>query len=177
MEELLKTAGIYYNSSSANLKQLAREFFKSLDFDNDAKSASMSSSGNGSLKFMEVMSLYYIIKSGRPFCEGCDEFIPGMFFTCSECFENGTNNPFCVCPMCFENERFIHPSHKSNLFLDNYTLLEAKRQSAMATRIAAEAKQLEAKREEELLATFATFPRQNQVINVVIENFTFRLFW
>ncbi|KAF5950600.1 hypothetical protein HYC85_012593 [Camellia sinensis] len=112
---------------------------------------------------MEVMSLYYIIKSGRPFCEGCDEFIPGMFFTCSECFENGTNNPFCVCPMCFENERFIHPSHKSNLFLDNYTLLEAKRQSAMATRIAAEAKQLEAKREEELLATFATFPRQNQL--------------
>ncbi|XP_028108584.1 uncharacterized protein LOC114307375 [Camellia sinensis] len=128
-----------------------RHFFELLDRE-----------GNGSLKFMEVMSLYYIIKSGRPFCEGCDEFIPGMFFTCSECFENGTNNPFCVCPMCFENERFIHPSHKSNLFLDNYTLLEAKRQSAMATRIAAEAKQLEAKREEELLATFATFPRQNQ---------------
>lgn len=46
-------------------------FFKELDID-----------GNGSLGFWEVMTLYYIIKSGRPFCGRCGDFIPGIYFSC-----------------------------------------------------------------------------------------------
>ncbi|CAL5337349.1 unnamed protein product [Camellia sinensis] len=160
MEGLLKIAEIYYNSSSSDLKDLAHNFFKSLDFDGDNKVSlheflgfmrqhghtKMSSrhffkeldkDSNGSLEFMEVMGLFYIIKSGRPFCEGCDSFISTMFFTCSECFDSA-DNPFCVCTACFGNGKFIH-EHGLDCFLDNYALLEAKRKEAMGKRMAAHA--------------------------------------
>ncbi|KAL7220027.1 hypothetical protein ACSBR2_012983 [Camellia fascicularis] len=90
--------------------------------------------GNGSREFMEVMALYYIIKSGRPFYGGCGNFIPGMFFSCSICFDN-EDDTFSVCPMCFSNgnKGYIH-QHKPIHFLDNFALLEARRKMAMATR-------------------------------------------
>ncbi|CAL5337347.1 unnamed protein product [Camellia sinensis] len=160
MEDLLKIAEIYYNSGSSDLKDLAHNFFKSLDFDGDNKVSlheflsfmrqhghtKMSSrhffeeldkDSNGSLEFMEVMGLYYIIKSGRPFCEGCDSFIPTTFFTCSKCFDRA-DKPFCVCTACFGNGKFIH-EHGLDCFLDNYALLEAKRKEAMGKRMAAHA--------------------------------------
>ncbi|CAL5395162.1 unnamed protein product [Camellia sinensis] len=137
MEGLLKIAEIYYNSSSSDLKDLAHNFFKSLDFDGDNKASlheflgfmrqhghtKMSSrhffkeldkDSNGSLEFMEVMGLYYIIKSGS------------------------ADNPFCVCTACFGNGKFIH-EHGLDCFLDNYALLEAKRKEAMGKRMAAHA--------------------------------------
>ncbi|KAG5560454.1 hypothetical protein RHGRI_003689 [Rhododendron griersonianum] len=117
MEDLVKTAKLYYEKSSLDIKAAAWNFFDSLDYNNDGKvslqeflgfmrykgHAKMGSSqffkeldndNNGTLEFMEVMALYYIIKSGRPFCGGCDEFIPGMYFTCSVCFDSG-NDLFC----------------------------------------------------------------------------------
>ncbi|KAF7150274.1 hypothetical protein RHSIM_Rhsim02G0044800 [Rhododendron simsii] len=146
MEVLVTTARLYYNKSSVDIKRAAYEFFLSLDINNDGKvclhgflgfmrdkgQVKMGSSqffkeldkdNNGTLEFMEVMALYYIIKSGRPFCGGCDEFIPGMYFTCSICFNNG-NDLFCVCPNCFQGE---HYRHEHAQFLDNYALLETKR--------------------------------------------------
>lgn len=146
MEDLVTTARLYYSKSSADIKRAAYDFFLSLDENNDGKvclhgflgfmrdngHVKMGSSqffkeldkdNNGTLEFMEVMALYYIIKSGRPFCGGCDEFIPGMYFTCSICFNNG-NDLFCVCPNCFQGE---HYRHEHVQFLDNYALLETKR--------------------------------------------------
>ncbi|KAH7858154.1 hypothetical protein Vadar_020600 [Vaccinium darrowii] len=106
MADLVTTARLYYDKSSWEVKKSAHDFFNSLDGDNDGKVSlheflgcmrelghvKMGSSHffneldkdmNGTLEFMEVMALYYIIKSGRPFCSGCDEFIPGMYFSCS----------------------------------------------------------------------------------------------
>ncbi|KAI8566568.1 hypothetical protein RHMOL_Rhmol02G0050500 [Rhododendron molle] len=146
MEDLVKTAKLYYEKSSLDIQTAALDFFESLDNNNDGKVSlheflgfmrdkghvKMGSSqffnkldddNNGTLEFMEIMALYYIIKSGRPFCGGCDEFIPGMYFTCSVCFDNG-NDLFCVCQNCFEAD---HYSHHHARFLDNYALLEAKK--------------------------------------------------
>ncbi|XP_028094446.1 uncharacterized protein LOC114294511 [Camellia sinensis] len=155
---MLEIAEIYFNTSSENLKQLIEDFFNSMDEDHDKKVSlseflnNMKEEGlvkaenppemfkaldvnhDGSLDFKEVMALYYVIKSGRPFCGGCGKFIPGMFFSCSICFDN-EDDTFSVCPMCFSNgnKSYIH-QHKPIHFLDNFALLEAKRKVAMATR-------------------------------------------
>ncbi|KAF7150015.1 hypothetical protein RHSIM_Rhsim02G0047400 [Rhododendron simsii] len=151
MEDLVQTARLYYNKSSPGIKEAAHKFFNSLDNDNDGKVSlheflgfmqqeghtkmsnrhffeELDKDGSGTLEFMEVMALYYVIKSGRPFCSGCDEFILGMYFTCSKCFENGDNS-FCVCPKCFDDDHFVH---EHDQFLDNYALLEAKRLEGIA---------------------------------------------
>ncbi|CAL5337352.1 unnamed protein product [Camellia sinensis] len=155
---MLEIAEIYFNTSSENLKQLIEDFFNSMDEDHDKKVSlseflnNMKEEGlvkaenppemfkaldvnhDGSLDFKEVMALYYVIKSGRPFCGGCGKFIPGMFFSCSICFDN-EDDKFCVCPKCFSNENksYTH-KHMPGHFLDNFALLEAKRKMAMDTR-------------------------------------------
>ncbi|KAF7131625.1 hypothetical protein RHSIM_Rhsim09G0015400 [Rhododendron simsii] len=101
MEELIKIANIYYKSSSPAMRDAAHKFFKAIDHDNDRKVCLHESLGfmrdeghaklssrhffksldrnrSGTLDFMGVMTLYYIIQSGRPFCYECDDFIPGM---------------------------------------------------------------------------------------------------
>ena len=93
------------------------EFFRKLDKDK-----------KGSLDFSDVKTLYYIIQSGRPFCKGCGEFIAGMFFTCVSCFERG-GATFSLCLHCYNGQKFIH-SAAHHLFLDNYALLEAVRETA-----------------------------------------------
>ncbi|XP_058203133.1 uncharacterized protein LOC131317618 [Rhododendron vialii] len=152
MEDLVKTARLYYSKSSPDIKQAAHNFFNSLDNNNDGKVSlheflwfmrqeghtkmsnrqffkELDEDGSGNLEFMEVMALYYVIKSGRPFCSGCDKFIPGMYFACEKCFENG-HNSFCVCPECYDDELFLHEHVQ---FLDNYALLEARRMQGIAT--------------------------------------------
>ncbi|KAF7151093.1 hypothetical protein RHSIM_Rhsim02G0047200 [Rhododendron simsii] len=152
MKDLVKTAKLYYDKSSLDIKTAAEDFFSSLDNNNDRKVSlheflgfmwdkghvkmgtsqffkELDNNNNGTLDFMEVMALFYIIKSGRPFCGGCGEFIPDMYFTCSVCFDNG-NGLFCVCSNCFQRNHF---SHHHSQFLDNYALLEAKRMQGVAT--------------------------------------------
>ncbi|KAI8010037.1 hypothetical protein LOK49_LG06G02580 [Camellia lanceoleosa] len=155
---MLEIAEIYFNTSSENLKQLLRDFFNSMDEDHDQKVSlseflnNMKEGGlvkaenppemfklldvnrDGSLDFKEVVALYYVIKSGRPFCRGCGKFIPGMFFSCLICFDN-EDDKFCVCPKCFTNEnKSYNHKHMPDHFLDNFTLLEAKRKMAIDTR-------------------------------------------
>ncbi|KAK4425389.1 hypothetical protein Salat_1732900 [Sesamum alatum] len=71
-------------------------FFSELDHD-----------GNGALDFSEVMTLYYIIKSGRPFCDCCGNFIPGIFFSCVECFKNPQSS-FNLCHDCYCSTKCNH---------------------------------------------------------------------
>lgn len=92
------------------------EFFRKLDKDKKG------------LDFSDVKTLYYIIQSGRPFCKGCGEFIAGMFFTCVRCFEGGAAT-FSLCLHCYNGHKFIHTAAHC-LFLDNYALLEAMRETA-----------------------------------------------
>ncbi|KAL7220021.1 hypothetical protein ACSBR2_012978 [Camellia fascicularis] len=152
----LEIAEIYFNTSPENFKQLAQQLFNSMDKDQDEKVSrteflnnmkdegllkaenpsemfkALDVNGDGSLDLKEMMALYYVIKSGRPFCGGCGKFIPGMFFTCLYCFDN-EDDKFCICPKCFSNENYNH-KHMPDHFLDNFALLEVKRTMAMADR-------------------------------------------
>ncbi|XP_034684923.1 uncharacterized protein LOC117913913 isoform X2 [Vitis riparia] len=100
------------------------EFFKKLDRDKKG------------LNISDLETLYYIIQSGRPFCKGCGEFIEGMFFTCVTCFERCSTcfecggTCFSLCLHCYNAKKFIH---EHDLFLDNYALLEAMRETAKKT--------------------------------------------
>ncbi|XP_028071621.1 uncharacterized protein LOC114273987 [Camellia sinensis] len=99
------------------------EMFNALDVNHD-----------GSLDFKEVMALYYVIKSGRPFCGGCGKFIPGMFFSFRYVLTmKMTSSAFAPSVLAMKikvTPTNICPGH----FLDNFALLEAKRKMTMDTR-------------------------------------------
>ncbi|GJV48885.1 serine/threonine-protein phosphatase [Tanacetum coccineum] len=92
MEELSKIAMAHYQASSDDIQRLARDFLCAMDNDGDGKIdqkeflefmwdegclqmknpsffKQLDLDGNGTLDFVEVMTLYYIVKSGRPFCD------------------------------------------------------------------------------------------------------------
>nr|GMD75434.1 Ca2+ sensor (EF-Hand superfamily) [Ipomoea batatas] len=56
----------------------------------------------------EALTLYYIVLSGRPFCSGCEHFIPDMFFCCSKC----PAAKYALCLGCYESEAYLR--HKRN---------------------------------------------------------------
>ncbi|KAL7145061.1 hypothetical protein ABFS83_07G053500 [Erythranthe nasuta] len=157
MEELRQTAKDHYRAGSPKVQDLAFEFFKSMDTNEDStvdlseflafmrshegRYSNMHNryffddldlDSNGTLDFSEVMALYYIIKSRRPFCDFCRKFIPGIFFSCVECFNDSQAAPFDLCPVCYRSKRCKHGHNGRVQFLDNYTLLEAKRDSDLA---------------------------------------------
>ncbi|KAI8537550.1 hypothetical protein RHMOL_Rhmol09G0032900 [Rhododendron molle] len=155
MEELIKTAKIYYGSSPA-VRDAAHKFFEDMDHDKDGKVSlheflefmkqeghtkmssrdffkTLNRKGSRTLDFTEVLTLFYIIQSGRPFCHGCDVFVAGTYFTCSKCYksDNNNNNVISLCPKCFEKGLYTH-SHERNQFLDNYALLALKKKRGIA---------------------------------------------
>ncbi|XP_042027663.1 uncharacterized protein LOC121774856 [Salvia splendens] len=154
MEELRKVTKAYYRAASPQVKELAYEFFQSMDTDGDGRVdlsefiAFMRREGypfmqnrsffeqldlnsDGTLNFFEVMTLYYIIKSGRPFCDCCAKFIPGIFFSCVECFNN-PNTSFHLCCDCYRMAKCNHNHDGRSQFLDNYALLQAIRDPGLA---------------------------------------------
>ncbi|XP_042027665.1 uncharacterized protein LOC121774857 [Salvia splendens] len=154
MKELRDIARAHYDAGSPQVQALASNFFRSMDSDRDGRVnlseflAFMSHEGypymqnscffdmldvdcNGTLDFYEVMTLYYIIKSGRPFCNCCNKFIPGTFFSCVECFKNPRNS-YYLCLACYRTGRCHHSHDGRTQFLDNHTLLQAVRGPALA---------------------------------------------
>ncbi|XP_057774765.1 uncharacterized protein LOC130993745 [Salvia miltiorrhiza] len=154
MEELREIARAHYRAGSPQVQALAYEFYQSMDTDGDGRvdlseflafmrqegySYMQNSNffdeldldGNGTLDFSEVMTLYYIIKSGRPFCDCCGKFIPGIFFSCAECFKNPKTS-FDLCRDCYHAARCDHHHGGRAQFLDNHTLLQAMRDPALA---------------------------------------------
>lgn len=122
MEELQKIAMLQYKAASPEVQELALEFFKCMDTDGDGKVdveeylSFMAEQGcgavqnrqffnqldvdsKGSLDFNQVMTLYYVIKSGRPNCDRCGDFIPGIFFSCVFCFR--ARSSFSLCQTCY----------------------------------------------------------------------------
>jgi hypothetical protein len=143
MDELHKIARAYYITANEESKSQGRRFFKSIDHDGSrgitiqeylpymkrnghTKMANrpffdyLNVSGTGELEFMEVMTLFYIIKSGRKFCDGCDGLLKGTFFSCTDCFDLDDES-FNLCGECFTESSYVHP-HRH--FLDNYIILE-----------------------------------------------------
>ncbi|KAJ0557340.1 putative parvalbumin, EF-hand domain pair [Helianthus annuus] len=148
MEELSKIAMAYYQASTDHLQTLARDFFTAMDHDGEGKIdlreflEFMKEEGchhmtnpfmfnqldldkNGTLDFVEVMTLYYIIKSGRPFCDHCRKFITSTFLTCVGCLEDPSDRSFHLCLDCYSRQVCDHTHNDMSRFLDNYSLLEA----------------------------------------------------
>ncbi|KAL1561682.1 hypothetical protein AAHA92_04356 [Salvia divinorum] len=95
VEELREIAKFYYNSATPQVQEQAKHFFNSMDLDGNGeinlveflsfmreegyfkqmRSNSifemLDPTGRGTLAFMDVVTLYYIIKSGRPLCDSC----------------------------------------------------------------------------------------------------------
>ncbi|XP_022848897.1 uncharacterized protein LOC111371238 isoform X3 [Olea europaea var. sylvestris] len=74
------------------------------------------------------MTLYYIIKTGRPFFSFCDNFMPGIFFSCVGC-------SFTLCRGCYTSSKCDHNRNGRTRYLDNYTLLQVTRDTTHATGI------------------------------------------
>jgi hypothetical protein len=159
MEELHKIAKAYYETANSENKDLGHRLFKRMDVDGDGQISlheflaflknegrgemaspsffkELNKNGTGRLDLMEAMTLCYIMESGRKFCNGCGEFMKGIFLSCMECFDH-EDRSFNLCCACFEQGRYVH-SHKK--FLDNYVLLETKRLDALKEKNAAKTK-------------------------------------
>ncbi|KAI9078828.1 hypothetical protein K1719_039286 [Acacia pycnantha] len=91
--------------------QYTKSFFSLLDQNKD-----------GFLQFDEVLTLSYITSSGRPFCAVCKDFIPALFFTCTQCrfIHNSPPLTYDLCINCYQGGKF---QHQHTEFEDNYTLL------------------------------------------------------
>ncbi|KAH6771527.1 hypothetical protein C2S52_016330 [Perilla frutescens var. hirtella] len=145
MEELRKIAIMIYKSASADVKASASDFFRRMDKDGDERVdigeflSSMSQQGQGQLQtrrmfqeldrdgdgaldFTEVVTLYYMIKSCRPTCNWCKEFIPGIFFSCVFCFKDGTS--YDLCRSCYLADDANHSHNGATQFLDNFAFLQ-----------------------------------------------------
>lgn len=189
MDELHKIAKTYYETANSDDKDLVHQVFKRMDMDGDGEInlheflafvknegriemaspsffKELNKNGTGRLDLMEAMTLWYIIESGRKFCDGCGEFMKGIFLSCMQCFDQ-EDRSFNLCCACFEQRRYVH-SHKK--FLDNYVLLEIKRLDALKERNAAKRKlrrEAEKKRAEQ--------ERQKDVNPVAVAFFNFKL--
>ncbi|KAL7614691.1 uncharacterized protein LOC111916284 [Lactuca sativa] len=155
MEEVSMMAKAYYEASSDHVKKLAHGFFDSMDNDGDGKidrreflefirdegCGQMTNSSffdqmdrdkNGTLDFFEVMTVYYIVKSGRPFCDKCNKFITSTYLTCVGCLEDPNGGySFCICLDCYRTQIPKHMHDGLCRFVDNYSLLEAMTKSKL----------------------------------------------
>jgi hypothetical protein len=144
MDDLHKIARAYHTTANEESKLQGKIFFERMDHDGSGgitiqeylaymkrkrytKMANrpffdyLNKSRTGKLDFMEVMTLFYIIKSGRKICDGCGGLLKGTFFSCTDCFANDDES-FNLCSKCFTERKYVHP-HKH--FLDNYIILES----------------------------------------------------
>ncbi|GMY27008.1 Calcium-binding EF-hand [Fagus crenata] len=145
MEEFHEVAIAYYNNAPRNLQRLAWNFFLALDTDGDGRISYMEfisflrqcgyawissnffkdldRDSDGCLGFWEVITLYYVIKTRGVWCQGCQQCLVGLYFTCISCFDSGSRT-YDLCPTCYKQKKFSH--HHRN-FLDNHLLLRSKR--------------------------------------------------
>ncbi|KAL1832665.1 hypothetical protein ACET3Z_002316 [Daucus carota] len=68
-----------------------KDLFKRLDGD-----------GSRGLDFWEVMSLYYILRSDKPFCTECDDFLLETYFVCNGC----RGGPYYFCNSCCQEHNY-----------------------------------------------------------------------
>ncbi|OMO95426.1 Calcium-binding EF-hand [Corchorus olitorius] len=156
MDEIRETALAYYAKLPESKKEEASEFFRSMDTNGDGKInvreytaglnrlgktginnvgffKELDRDGNGTLDFEEVMTLFYLIESGRIYyCDGCGAFLKGVYFTCLTCFNSGPakRNSFDLCCSCYGNNNF---NHHHDHFVDNYVLLQSKWRQTSST--------------------------------------------
>ncbi|OMO95316.1 hypothetical protein COLO4_15987 [Corchorus olitorius] len=148
LQQLRKMAEAYYESASRKVKKAADTFFKEMDFDdNEVVELSefmefmreepniavqytschffhfLCKLNKNHLDFLDVMTLFYIIQSGRPFCATCGDFIMDTYFCCTQCFFSRQKR-YCVCFKCYEQKEYRNHDHPGDQFLDNFAFLE-----------------------------------------------------
>ncbi|KAH7521970.1 hypothetical protein FEM48_Zijuj07G0088400 [Ziziphus jujuba var. spinosa] len=127
----LAAEAYYNNSSNPELKQLAWEFFQSIDTDRDGRVvdsnffSQLDVNRDGSLDFVEFLTFYYVLKTRNVWCADCRVNLSGLYFTCVECFDGGLDT-FDVCAPCYSANRFCH-HHGRDQFLDSFVLLLSRR--------------------------------------------------
>ncbi|KAI3469825.1 hypothetical protein Pfo_026488 [Paulownia fortunei] len=152
MDGLRRIAIAHYEAAPPQVKALADNFFRELDGDGNGWVSlrefvafmrqygderlsdpeffmELDRDRNGVLDFWEVMTLYYIVKSRRPFCDWCDKFIKNTYYSCVACFHS-SRGPFNLCVDCYRSCECDHNHNGRVQFLDNYTLLEVKRHNS-----------------------------------------------
>lgn len=145
MNSLRAIAEAHYREGSESTKEYANRFFHGMRKDRDGKvdyvefKRYLTSKGhdyyakrdlfnrlasNGVLGFWDVMTLFYIIVSKRPFFKKCDKFLVGDYFACVSCFQ-GSTGPYRICIRCYTRPAtdFRHASCDRPNFLDNCTML------------------------------------------------------
>ncbi|XP_008224031.1 PREDICTED: uncharacterized protein LOC103323795 [Prunus mume] len=148
MEELRQIALAYYEDVPEHMKTWVQEFLSEIDKDGNEKVSlqeflaymgmhedskhlctpsffdELKQEGREELEFMDLLALFYIVSTGRPFCNGhCKNFIKGGYFTCVQCFYHSPKT-FDLCPVCYLDGKYVH-GHKN--FLDNFLVLKTKR--------------------------------------------------
>ena len=85
--------------------------------------------GDGYLNFDEFVTLFYIVHSGRlMYCDGCQHFLKGLYFTCLPCFDQG-QTIVNYCTACYHDGHHRNHQHNCDVyatFVDNYALLRLK---------------------------------------------------
>ncbi|KAL8100570.1 uncharacterized protein LOC141682786 isoform X2 [Apium graveolens] len=157
MNNLQALAEVHYRKGSESTKESANRFFQGMQKDRNGKvdyvefKNYLTSNGhgyyakrvlfnrltsNGLLGFWEVMTLYYIIGTRRPFCKKCDNFMAGDYFACVKCFE-GSRHPYRICIRCYGRPATDHKHGSCDRpkFLDNNAMLAAGRLQPPQARI------------------------------------------
>ncbi|OMO68994.1 Calcium-binding EF-hand [Corchorus capsularis] len=148
MKEIREAAEAYHANLPQNEKTEATKILKSMDSDGDGKInlkefidfVNKKKSGptlrydfeslfkeldkdeDGTLEFEDVLTLFYLYKTGRfLICGGCEAFIKGIYFTCVDCFYDADNS-FDLCCSCYRNSFFLHNDDHTT-FVDNYAFV------------------------------------------------------
>ncbi|GMN31734.1 hypothetical protein TIFTF001_050753 [Ficus carica] len=157
MEDLRQTAMAYHIAATDEIRQFIQVFYNEMDpkdnrqvefkefskymetigcqhMASDEFFNELKQPGNEVLYYDDIITLFYIIHSGRPFCGGlCKKFVKGMYFTCVKCFsDHNIDSAFSVCSQCFGAEAYQH-CHDD--FLDPIVLLRYKRIEALKSNL------------------------------------------
>ncbi|KAF3456629.1 hypothetical protein FNV43_RR01283 [Rhamnella rubrinervis] len=152
MNEIREAAMAYYRNMPEDLRQAARSLFQSIDEDGNGKITrdeflvackqmdfsveeldhklfeELDENGDGTVDYDEFVSFFYIFMSGRLlYCDGCQHFLKGLYFTCLTCFNQG-HTIVSYCTACYRDRRHLQHRHrrKNVVFVDNYALLLSK---------------------------------------------------
>ena len=154
MKEIREAAVAYCKNMPENVNEEARSLFESMDTDNDKKISftefskayerlnvsgdqrlddklfkELDVNGDQHLNFDEFVTLFYIVHSGRlMYCDGCQHFLNGLYFTCLPCFDQG-QTIVNYCTACYHDGRHRKHQHNDDVdvtFVDNYALLLSK---------------------------------------------------
>ena len=153
MEDLRHTAYACHEAAKEELDEAINAFFDEMDTNRDKRISfdefkrymktvdcerygskrhffdKLTRHNNDYLEYCDVVMLLYIVNCGRPFCQECERFIEGLYFTCVQCFEKEGDYAFNFCPSCYYINKNHDHCHKE--FMDPISLLRLKKKKEL----------------------------------------------